>query len=154
MADAVFYQIFPDRFARSGRVTGLNLQPWGDTPHFHKYMGGDLWGEHADYVTSLRALVKAKNLQDRFNFVPHQSNNVEALSAFDAIVLPSREEPFGRVPIEGMALGKVVIAFAVNGPTEIVTHEHDGLLVAPDAADGLAHAMKRALQGSSHCESW
>ena len=34
--DAVFYQIFPDRFARSGRVTGLNLQPWGDTPHFQR----------------------------------------------------------------------------------------------------------------------
>ncbi|ACO45424.2 alpha-amylase family glycosyl hydrolase [Deinococcus deserti] len=53
--DAVFYQIFPDRFARSGRVTGLNLQPWGDTPHFNKYMGGDLWGvlERLDYIQSL-----------------------------------------------------------------------------------------------------
>ncbi|GGR48705.1 alpha-amylase [Deinococcus seoulensis] len=55
VADAVFYQIFPDRFARSGRVTGLNLQPWGDTPHFHRYMGGDLWGviEHLDHIQSL-----------------------------------------------------------------------------------------------------
>lgn len=53
--DAVFYQIFPDRFAHSGRVTGLNLQPWGDTPHFHRYMGGDLWGviEKLDHIASL-----------------------------------------------------------------------------------------------------
>ncbi len=55
VADAVFYQIFPDRFARSGRVTGLNLQPWGDEPHVHRYMGGDLWGviERLDYIQGL-----------------------------------------------------------------------------------------------------
>lgn len=55
VADAVFYQIFPDRFARSGRVTGLNLQPWGSPPTIHGYMGGDLWGvaEHLDHIQSL-----------------------------------------------------------------------------------------------------
>ncbi|MFC4427977.1 glycoside hydrolase family 13 protein [Deinococcus navajonensis] len=53
--EAVFYQIFPDRFARSGRVGGMNLQPWGATPEFHRYMGGDLWGvlEKLDYIQSL-----------------------------------------------------------------------------------------------------
>ena len=108
-------------------------------------MGGDLWGEHAAYVAELRALVAQKGLQERFAFVPHQSDNVAALSALDAIVLPSRSEPFGRVLIEGMALQKVVIAFALQGPKEIVTHEHDGLLVAPWEPDGLAKAMRRAL---------
>ncbi|MCP2015787.1 neopullulanase [Deinococcus sp. HSC-46F16] len=55
VADAVFYQIFPDRFARSGRVTGLNLQPWGSPPTIHGYMGGDLWGvaERLDHIQSL-----------------------------------------------------------------------------------------------------
>ncbi|PTA68144.1 glycoside hydrolase family 13 protein [Deinococcus arcticus] len=55
VTDAVFYQIFPDRFARSGRVGGLNLQPWGAPPHFQKYMGGDLWGvaEKLDHIASL-----------------------------------------------------------------------------------------------------
>lgn len=53
--DAVFYQIFPDRFARSGRVEGLTLQPWGEAPDFHRYMGGDLWGvlDKLDYIQSL-----------------------------------------------------------------------------------------------------
>ncbi|WP_291424113.1 glycoside hydrolase family 13 protein [Deinococcus sp.] len=53
--DAVFYQIFPDRFARSGRVGGMNLQPWGEAPTFHKYMGGDLWGvlDKLDHIQSL-----------------------------------------------------------------------------------------------------
>lgn len=108
-------------------------------------LGGDLWGEHADYVKQLRAKVKEHNLQERFNFVPHQRDNVDALSAFDAIVLPSREEPFGRVLIEGMALQKTVIGFNVNGPSEIVTHEHDGLLADPEDENSLVEMMSRAM---------
>jgi neopullulanase len=56
--DAVFYQIFPDRFARSGRVDGqLNLEPWDSPPTRHGYKGGDLWGvlEKLDYVQELGA---------------------------------------------------------------------------------------------------
>ena len=109
-------------------------------------MGGDLWGEHQSYVSELRELVKKHNLQERFNFIPHQSNNVAALSALDCIVLPSREEPFGRVLIEGMALEKSVVAYGAAGPLEIITHEQDGLLAAPDEKESLAKAMIRILQ--------
>jgi cyclomaltodextrinase / maltogenic alpha-amylase / neopullulanase len=54
--DAVFYQIFPDRFARSDRVDkASNLQPWGAPPTGHAYQGGDLLGvvEHLDYLSDL-----------------------------------------------------------------------------------------------------
>jgi len=54
--DAVFYQIFPDRFARSSRVPkASNLQPWGAPPTGHAYQGGDLLGvvEHLDYLADL-----------------------------------------------------------------------------------------------------
>lgn len=113
-------------------------------------LGGDLWGEHREYAASLRALIKKHNLQERFNFVPHQSDNVAAIEALDSVVLPSLDEPFGRVLIEGMALEKAVIAFGANGPLEIITHEHDGLLAAPgkndeESAASLAAAMKRVL---------
>ena len=54
--DAVFYQIFPDRFAQSARVPKAgHLQPWGEAPTFHKYQGGDLLGvaERLDHIASL-----------------------------------------------------------------------------------------------------
>lgn len=54
--DAVFYQIFPDRFAKSGRVPkAANLQPWGAAPTVHAYQGGDLLGvvEHIDHLVDL-----------------------------------------------------------------------------------------------------
>lgn len=54
--DAVFYQIFPDRFAQSRRVPkARHLQPWGSPPKGKGYQGGDLLGivEHLDYIQDL-----------------------------------------------------------------------------------------------------
>ncbi len=54
--DAVFYQIFPDRFARSVTVPkSRHLDEWGAPPTYHGYQGGDLIGvvEHLDYLVDL-----------------------------------------------------------------------------------------------------
>ena len=54
--DAVFYQIFPDRFATSARVhKPSHLEPWHTLPSMHGYKGGDLLGvvEHLDYLDDL-----------------------------------------------------------------------------------------------------
>lgn len=55
---AVFYQIFPDRFARSGQVvahTTVSLKPWGHPPEQQGFQGGDLYGiiQHLDYLQDL-----------------------------------------------------------------------------------------------------
>lgn len=43
--DAVFYQVFPDRFARSGRVEAPGpFEDWDAPPTFHGLKGGDLYG--------------------------------------------------------------------------------------------------------------
>ncbi len=43
--DAVFYQVFPDRFASSPRVVKPGaLEPWTDPPTTHGFKGGDLLG--------------------------------------------------------------------------------------------------------------
>lgn len=43
--DAVFYQVFPDRFARSARVPkASNLEAWDAPPTAHGFKGGDLLG--------------------------------------------------------------------------------------------------------------
>jgi len=55
---AVFYQIFPDRFAQSDKVEKPhNLQPWDSLPTVEGYMGGDLLGvvEHLDHIQDLGA---------------------------------------------------------------------------------------------------
>ena len=55
---AVFYQIFPDRFARSPRnklPRGINIHPWGTPPEEQGFQGGDLYGivERLDYLQEL-----------------------------------------------------------------------------------------------------
>ena len=54
--DAVFYQVFPDRFATSDRVAkARNLEPWDSPPTLAGYKGGDLLGvaENLDYLRDL-----------------------------------------------------------------------------------------------------
>lgn len=54
--DAVFYHIFPDRFARSERVAKPdNLLSWRSAPTSQGYHGGDLLGivEHVDHLVDL-----------------------------------------------------------------------------------------------------
>ena len=56
VSDAVFYQIFPDRFARSPRLAKpARLEPWGAPPTHHGYQGGDLLGvaERLDWLSAL-----------------------------------------------------------------------------------------------------
>lgn len=55
---AVFYQIFPDRFAPSERVQhprGIQFKAWGSPPAEQGFQGGDLYGiaEKLDYLQEL-----------------------------------------------------------------------------------------------------
>lgn len=53
---AVFYQIFPDRFANGDPTNDpANVQPWGTPPTPYNFMGGDLEGirQHLDYLQEL-----------------------------------------------------------------------------------------------------
>lgn len=57
---AVFYQIFPDRFAKSQEphkrvLKTVSWEEWDEMPTLQGYKGGDLWGvlEQLDYLQSL-----------------------------------------------------------------------------------------------------
>lgn len=57
---AVFYQIFPDRFARTKQprkrfLKNASWEAWDDMPTLQGYKGGDLWGviEQLDYLQDL-----------------------------------------------------------------------------------------------------
>jgi glycosidase len=54
--DAIFYQIFPERFANGDTKNDPpNVEPWGGTPKTKNYFGGDLRGiiDHLDYISAL-----------------------------------------------------------------------------------------------------
>ncbi|MBP2001566.1 glycosidase [Paenibacillus shirakamiensis] len=54
--EAVFYQIFPERFANGNpSISSDQVEPWGGTPTRDNYFGGDLQGviDHLDHLTEL-----------------------------------------------------------------------------------------------------
>lgn len=56
VGQSIFYQIFPDRFARSEKVaTDAPLEPWDAAPTAYGFKGGDLYGvtEKLDYLQEL-----------------------------------------------------------------------------------------------------
>lgn len=56
--DAIFYQIFPDRFCRSSRYVAPGLfRAWGEKPDAESFWGGNLRGiiDHLDHIQELGA---------------------------------------------------------------------------------------------------
>jgi glycosidase len=54
--DAIFYQIFPERFANGdSSIDPMGIEPWGGEPKPKNYFGGDLQGviDHLDYISAL-----------------------------------------------------------------------------------------------------
>jgi glycosyltransferase involved in cell wall biosynthesis len=79
-------------------------------------------------------------------FVPLGEDLWEFYRQADIFVLPSLSEGQGKVLIEAMASGLVVVATRVGGIPTIVEHDVNGLLVEPRLAEGIAEAIQRLLR--------
>jgi glycosyltransferase involved in cell wall biosynthesis len=58
-------------------------------------------------------------------------------------LLPTDRDGIPNVLVEAMAAGVPVVATAVSGIPELVSHEENGLLVPPDDPEALADALVR-----------
>ena len=79
------------------------------------------------------------------SFVGYQEDVVSAYAAMDVFVLPSRDEGFGLVFLEAMAVGVPVVGTRVIGSEEAVEDGVTGLLVPYADPAALAHAVRRLL---------
>jgi len=95
----------------------------------------------SDYAEELAALAEALGLADRVLFLGRREDVPELLALSEMLVLPSEDEPFGRVIVEAMAMGLPVVATATGGVPEIVVPEETGLLVPPRDPPALAEAV-------------
>ncbi len=91
----------------------------------------------------LAARAVASGLPARF--VGYRDDVAALLRLCAVLVLPSRQEAFGRVLIEAMATGVPVVATAVGGIPEVCVDGVTGLLVPPEDPDALAVAIALTL---------
>lgn len=108
--------------------------------------GGDLYSEEHFLDNLEKAVESSEKLRDSVIFTGHRKDVPDIINAYDIYVHPTlKDEPFGRVIIEAMALGKPVVATRCGGPEEIVVDEYTGLLVPGGDAKALARAAGRLL---------
>lgn len=91
----------------------------------------------------LEAFVLAHDLKERVRFVGVERHVFNFINALDVLVLSSIDnEDFPNVILEGMALGKPVIASALAGTPEQVVVGETGLLLPPGEPVPLANALR------------
>lgn len=99
----------------------------------------------------LETLVTELGLDDQVQFRGHTDRPLEVFAAATATVLSSRYEGWGMALTEAMSVGTPGVAYDINyGPSDIIRHDIDGLLVSPGDIDGLADAMLRLLGDSDY----
>jgi glycosyltransferase involved in cell wall biosynthesis len=69
----------------------------------------------------------------------------------DAVLVPTRYEPFGYVALEAMACGLPVVGFASSGTAEVCQHEKTALLAPVDDLQQMVCYAKKLAQDSSLC---
>jgi len=95
------------------------------------------------YVARLRALVAATGAEDRVSWLGERRDVRELVPALDMLLLPSRDEPFGRALLEAMALEVPVLASSEGGATDLVRDGSEGFLLPPGEPAAWAAAARR-----------
>src|SRR5690606_11074918 len=86
--------------------------------------------------------IDANGLGGRVVFTGYQRRPAEHMAEMDVVVHTSTApEPFGLVMLEGMALGKPVIATAHGGPVDVIEDRKTGFLAEPGNEDMLADIL-------------
>jgi len=116
---------------------------------FHCLLIGDDQGRK-QYSEELLNMIEEYDMSDRYTFIRHVADVPAAMMVSDVVLSTSIEpEAFGRIAIEGQAMGRVVVASDIGGSKETVIDGVTGKLFKSGDADDLANAIKWALSLSS-----
>ena len=109
---------------------------------------------HETYKKDLENLCSDLGLGEKVIFTGFRYDIPEVIAALDVVAhASSQPEPFGRVLIEAMAMGKPVVATNLGGVPEVVKDGETGLLVPPRESEALAEASIKLLK-DKQLASW
>jgi len=138
-------------------VVGIvgHIQPWKgqllvveavararrEIPGLYCVIVGGVHQRGKPYAAELRTRIAAPDLSGHVVLTGARHDVLACMEAMDVVLHASDREPFGRVLIEAMAIGRPVIAPREGGPLLIVVDGETGLLVPPRDAGALADAL-------------
>ena len=100
-----------------------------------------------EYAQELHRFVEKHGLKNNVIFTGFRDDVADLVATMDVVIHASvGAEPFGRVILEAMALGKPVIATNIGGVPEFVQHGVTGQLVPPCDPRALGEAMVELLR--------
>jgi glycosyltransferase involved in cell wall biosynthesis len=92
-------------------------------------VGEETRGSDGSYSAELKEMVRQFGLEETVIFTGFQKNIPEIMRSLDIFVMPSREETFGLVAIEAMAMETPIVISKGGSSTEIVGEDEFGLTV-------------------------
>lgn len=101
--------------------------------------------------TELEVEAQQLGIAGQVIFLGIRSDLAQCMAAADIFALPSRWEGLPLVLLEAMGMGTAVVATLVEGVDEVIQDQENGLLVAPEDAEGLASALNRLLNDKAFC---
>jgi glycosyltransferase involved in cell wall biosynthesis len=97
--------------------------------------------ESISFQNSIAARFEQAGLADRYHPLGERDDVPAILAETDYLVHAARQEPFGRVLLEGAAAGVPIIATDVGGTREMLTAGRHAVLVPPNDPQAIADAI-------------
>ena len=101
------------------------------------------------YIQNLKETIASLSLDDKIKLIGQVENMPLAYQVSNIILSPSiQPEPFGRIPIEAQASGKIIISSNAGAVKETIRSGQDstGFKVKPNNSEELAHQIKLVIK--------
>ena len=110
------------------------------------FVGSPLFGEES-YEEEQKLRGKTSDLSDRVRFLGFRSDIPALMGGVDIVIHSSiQPEPFGRVIVEAMLSGTLVVATKAGGAVEILRDKETGYLVTPGDVEELVLVLKKIME--------